>query len=48
MDYLEFWKKKQVDDMKVFVDDFTDRITEGIKPGSSYNNVTPSPKESLM
>jgi hypothetical protein len=41
-------KKKQVDDVEVFAGDFTDRITEEIKPGSSYNDVTPSPKESLM
>jgi hypothetical protein len=47
-DYLEYWKKKQVDDVEVFAGDFTDRITEEIKPGSSYNDVTPSPKESLM
>ena len=47
-DYLEFWKKKQVDDVEVFAGNFTDIITEGIKPRSSYNDVIPSPKESLM
>jgi hypothetical protein len=29
--------------MEVFAGDFTDGITEGFKPGSSYSNVTNSP-----
>ena len=41
--YIEFWKKKQVVDVEDFAGDFTDKITEWFKPGSPYNNVTPSP-----
>jgi hypothetical protein len=29
--------------MEVFAGDFTDRITEGFKPGSPYSDMTPSP-----
>jgi len=36
-DYLEFWKKKQVDDVEVFWGDFTD----GFKRESPYNDVIP-------
>jgi hypothetical protein len=31
--------------MKVFAGDFTDKITEGFKPGASYSDVTDSPSE---
>jgi hypothetical protein len=40
--------KKQVDDMEVFASGFTNEITKGFKPGSPYNDVTPSPAESPM
>ena len=47
--YLELKKKKnQVDDVEVFAGDFIDRITEGFKPGSSYDDVTSSSTKSLM
>jgi hypothetical protein len=34
--------------MKDFVGDFTNEITERFKPGSPYDDVTPSPSKSLM
>ena len=47
--YLELKKKKnQVDDVEVFAGDFIDRIIEGFKSGSSYDDVTSSPTKSLM
>jgi hypothetical protein len=38
-------KKRHLDDVEVFVGDFTDEITERFKPGSSYIDVTYSPSE---
>jgi len=41
-------KKRRFADMKLFVGDFTDRITEGFKPGFPYSDVTNSPSELSM
>jgi hypothetical protein len=35
-------KKKRFDDVEIFAGDFSDRITEGCKPGSPYSDVTNS------
>ena len=34
--------------MEVFVGDFTDELTEGLKPGSPYSDVTNSSSELPM
>jgi len=45
-------KIKYVNDVEVFAGDFTNKITEGSKPGFSYSDVTlslaESPRESSM
>jgi hypothetical protein len=45
MEHIEFFLKKQYDDVEIFAGDFTDGMTEGFKSGSSYSDVTHSLSE---
>jgi len=44
-EYSKLKKKGRFADVEVFAGDFTDRITEGFKPGAPYSDVTDSPSK---